>query len=52
MIRFIKEHRDVCGVEPICRVLQVRVQQSVGQLIFGFDGGSDFECQGHQKSIS
>ena len=23
MIRFIKEHRGVCGVEPICRVLQI-----------------------------
>ena len=23
MIAFIKEHRDVCGVEPICRVLQI-----------------------------
>lgn len=23
MIDFIKEHRDVCGVEPICRVLQI-----------------------------
>ena len=23
MISFIKEHRDVCGVEPICRVLQI-----------------------------
>ena len=22
MIAFIKEHREVCGVEPICRVLQ------------------------------
>lgn len=23
MIRFIKEHREVCGVELICRVLQI-----------------------------
>lgn len=23
MIAFIKEHRGVCGVEPICRVLQI-----------------------------
>ncbi|WP_369699501.1 IS3 family transposase [Thalassobium sp. R2A62] len=23
VISFIKEHRDVCGVEPICRVLQI-----------------------------
>lgn len=23
MIAFIKEHREVCGVEPICRVLQI-----------------------------
>ena len=23
MINFIKEHRSVCGVEPICRVLQI-----------------------------
>jgi len=23
MIRFIKEHREICGVEPICRVLQI-----------------------------
>jgi putative transposase len=23
MIRFIKERREVCGVEPICRVLQI-----------------------------
>ena len=23
MTRFIKEHREVCGVEPICRVLKI-----------------------------
>ena len=23
MINFIKEHRSVCGLEPICRVLQI-----------------------------
>ena len=23
MITFIKEHRAICGVEPICRVLQI-----------------------------
>jgi hypothetical protein len=23
MIAFIKEHRKVCGVEPICRVLEI-----------------------------
>ncbi|MCL4137859.1 UNVERIFIED_CONTAM: hypothetical protein GTU68_065554 [Idotea baltica] len=23
MITFIKEHRDICGVEPICRVLKI-----------------------------
>lgn len=23
MIAFIKEHREVCGVAPICRVLQI-----------------------------
>jgi len=23
MISFIREHRDICGVEPICRVLQI-----------------------------
>ena len=23
MIAFIKEHRKVCGIEPICHVLQI-----------------------------
>jgi hypothetical protein len=23
MIAFVKEHRDICGVEPICWVLQI-----------------------------
>ncbi|HDZ52717.1 MAG TPA: hypothetical protein ENH63_13240 [Sulfitobacter litoralis] len=23
MTQFIKEHREVCGVEPICRVLKI-----------------------------
>ena len=29
MIAFIKEHRDICGVKPICRVLQNARQRSM-----------------------
>lgn len=32
MIAFIKEHREVCGVEPICRVLQIAPSASYAHL--------------------
>jgi len=37
MITFIKEHREMCGVEPICRVLQIAPSTFYAHLAVGRD---------------
>ena len=39
MINFVKEHRGICGVEPICRVLQIAPSTFYAHLAIENDPG-------------